>query len=332
MKCPKCGYNQKAKYGLTCNGCKYRFAFNPKEAPRMTDKRFMALINKASGGDTRYFTVNQLYYTFVKRANVKPVGCLVGQIVVSLIAGGIAWAWLNEDRSFNPLVGAGIAVAVIFVLLEILKRWEPKPITIESFRKDLLNKWKGVHGNIPKLIDNPGLNEPPADSPFGDVLDYGVERVVVVQHDHLVDLLVLNGWHAENKALVIAESGYPNYLLSHARKMLDEDPNLPIFLLHDASHQGMTMGKRVAAEGKLPLLGRQVIDMGLTPDDAQAIKKLKVFRKGKNASPEVPVDLLPYSSLALGLGAAVVGGVAFAQILSQEAQNQAAFAVSGGFG
>ena len=64
-----------------------------------------------------------------------------------------------------------------------------------------MRKWVGVQGPIEKMIETPRLGTPPPEFEEPDLYDYGVERILVVQHDLLVDLFVLNGLHAEQRML-----------------------------------------------------------------------------------------------------------------------------------
>ena len=68
-----------------------------------------------------------------------------------------------------------------------------------------------------------------------------MERILVVARDLLVDLMINNNRHTDQRILVLAESGYPDYLVPRARQLLEERCDLPVFLLHDATPSGVAM-------------------------------------------------------------------------------------------
>ena len=91
MKCPSCGGNHRYRDGMVCS-CGYRFTLDPKR-DQLTDGRFVALVNIASGNDTYYFTKNQLAAAYCRR-EVKGRGWLA--LVVMLFGFGlIAIAWFG---------------------------------------------------------------------------------------------------------------------------------------------------------------------------------------------------------------------------------------------
>ena len=118
-----------------------------------------------------------------------------------------------------------------------------------------------------------------------------------------MDLFVRNGLHAESRALVLAESGYPDYLLPRARELLRERPDLPTFLLHDSTASGMGMRARIDQGRLLPVAGHPIVDLGITPEDVGKLKRLACVEPKRQGN-RVAVDLLPFAMLATGLGLA----------------------------
>jgi len=321
MKCPECGHNQKAKMGLRCLECSYEYAFDPKQPPKMTDGRFKAIVRRASANDTRYFTLNQLYAAYLgfhRKSMKSSLGCAGVAAAISLLLGIIGFAVGNPEISWFGAIPAVVAVLVVLGYFFGGKPPFPSP---EEFDAKAVARWEGKRGKLPKLLRQPSLHRPPEDQRFEDIYEHGVERLLIVQRDILVDLFVRNGWHAEQRALVIAESGYPAHLTEYARNLLKERPDLPVFLLHDASPEGADMAKRLARSGLLPLGDHEVSDLGLFSEDAKKFKRLNHFG-GKGKDNEAPVDALPFGTLAVGAAAAVVGGMVFADLLRPEAQER----------
>jgi hypothetical protein len=178
-------------------------------------------------------------------------------------------------------------------------------------------QWTAAGHGIPLLLEEPGLDRSPPQFREPDVFDYGVERILIVQHDILVDLFVRNNVHATQRALVISERGYPGYLLPVAQRLLATSPDLPIFLLHDADTEGLMMRARLERSGMLPLAGRRIIDAGLTPRDVGRIGKLRALapRARGNA---LPADALPFALLAGGFALAFADNVPLTDLIDRK--------------
>ena len=228
MKCPECENRHRRKYGRQCGSCGYIFAFGPTDRSflGMTDAKFLGHVRAASRNGTTYFTENQLYGAYCRRVKTKirPDHLF---LMVSVFAG------LGFLVMFSFAMGAPGGPCAIFILilfgliagvLVLFARPEiPPPRQIAA----VLCHWQESGKTIEHLLDEPSLHETPPEWTEPDIYDYGVERLLVVEHDLMVDLFVRNNQHAEQRMLVIAESGYPEYLLPHVRRLLEENPALP---------------------------------------------------------------------------------------------------------
>ena len=311
MKCPKCDYNQKHKFGFKCSRCKYQFALDPKVAPKIGDKRFSTLISMASAQNTAFFTYNQLYAAYCKklRRNLKrniAISAIiaVGGFATVLTAGSFEGGWI-----FLTVV-ASIAGLVAWSMIHQYQNPPERDVL-----KTVVERWQKKYP-IEKMIQEPGLKEPPPNWEHEDIYNYGVERLLIVQRGIYVDMFVKNGWHAEHKALVISENGYPGYLMAVAKSILEEQPDLPVYLLHDSTPVGVAMKERVLRAKKLPIHYKQITDLGLFPEDVKKAKAAKHCYPSKSRF-EIPLDLVTYGSLAAMTGGALVEGLAFANMLAQ---------------
>ena len=323
MKCPNCSNSHKLREGMQCS-CGYEFVFNPRQHPKITDNRFVSLIRQASENGTRWYTFPQLYSRYCRskyyRMPHRNMGCIFLVVLVALAA----IATTAADGPVEVMWAAAGIGALILVIAPLFYRTPSR-----EELQHLIDKWRKHGKGVDKLLEQPGLGEPPPDWPESDIYDYGAERLVVVERDLLVDLLVRNGWHADNKALVISENGYPSYLIPHAQKLLTERPDLPVFLLHDAGPESERMHERMARWNWLPVQNHEVTDLGLFRGDVKRLERLRPIcpeRDGYAAA----IDSLPFSMLAAGAGAAAVAGVPLGALL--DAQKQAAADTTSGFG
>ena len=313
MKCPECRVNHKYRAGMRCR-CGYDFALDPK-SDACTDGKFLAVVNSASSNDTYFFTTNQLYTAFCRKQVRNPwPRFLVG---FAFIGFGLAAAHSAEQVA--PLVIFGvIGLAFVFSAMNM-------PLVGSVSRSDLerlLNKYQAKKGPLEKLLVEPTLHKPPPDWPEPDIYEYGVERIVVVQHDLLVDLLVKNDLHSAQRALVISGAGYPDYLIPQAVKALEQNPDLPVYFLHDATTVGQNWFDVISNSDKLPWRDHPLIDMGLYPEDMRRIKRLRPL-KPETEDFALAADVLPMAMLSLGIAVALDEQLSLGELLADERERDA---------
>lgn len=240
--------------------CGYQFIF-VKSVDKMTDNRFASAIKKVSANDTCYFTMNQLdavvRRTQAKSPWVSGIVCLVSLLAALLLL-------YFTSRNFVvvlPFLISGVA------FLTWLMRMFRKPARLDV--PNLFERWQRRHP-VEKFIKEPKLSQPPPAWTEPDIYSYGVERILFVERDILVDLLVRTNFHAEQSVLVLSEHGYPSYIEARAERMLKESPGTKVFLMHDSTKTGVGMKGRVIA--KYGLAEGDVVDLGVFPDDWKKLK------------------------------------------------------------
>ncbi len=194
-------------------------------------------------------------------------------------------------------------------LIQNIAYYNRTPPNQEELRT-LVRKWSNFKGSIDKMLVEPSLHQPPPEFQEGDLYDYGVERIIIVERPILVDLLVKNDFHADQKALVFSMDGYPTYIAEKAKKLLTESPKLPVYLLHDATEKGMKMHEKIKLPGHHP-----VIDLGVFPEQMKNLSVLKPLRLEKEEF-QAPLDALPYAALAGLSVAAIAANVPFDEVLA----------------
>jgi hypothetical protein len=311
MKCPECGAvrkkNLKEDGELRC-GCGYQFIFQPGHAQGMTDAKFFNLFRRAGAGGRFYFTFPQIYTAWCQQDAEERMSLLrkrlagIGILMLALCIG-----------CFLLFGGIGALPCLILLIVPwLLVRRHHRQLPPDlGVLKKLVRQWQAGHGGGDEmLLIRPILHEPPPDFPEKDLFAYGVEQILLVERPLLVDLLVRNGFHADQNTLVVSRDGYPAYLVPRVQKILKENSSLPVYLLHDAGEAGMTTAR------KNKLAGRTVIDLGIRPEHLkkmQFLKELQLERKGY----KMPVDILPYPVLAALCGQALCDKSTFSEVLEQ---------------
>ena len=200
---------------------------------------------------------------------------------------------------FMLMAPLGLALMIAAAVNYFQNRWHSFQTTEKR-----LKRWLADNKSIEKYLFAAQLQQPPPEWKEADIYAYGCERILLVQHDLLVDLFVKNGFHTQHRALVMSMSGYPHYLQPVAEKALQENPQLPILLLHDSTLDGLEMPVRLPTRAAwLPVGEHPVIDLGITPEDVKRLKQLRPTNPG-GRNYEIPVDCLLYASLAQKVGVA----------------------------
>ena len=163
----------------------------------------------------------------------------------------------------------------------------------------LWERWCEVHGTpAGRIVRRPQPSQPPAAEP--DLADYSFDRAVICDRARTVDLLLANNFHFENNCAVLSIEGYPPGPFPTVRAMLQRNPRLEVFALHDATPAGCRLARRLSSDpawfgtaaanvprDSVAVGGRiKVIDVGLRPRHAERFRGLLLEAK----SPRVTAD------------------------------------------
>lgn len=311
MRCPECGHIQRYKLGMRCQECGYGFVLNPKHnrlvGRPISDRGMLAIIRRANANGTQRFTLNQLFVAANAHMERQLGKGRFASIVASFLLGLVSLFFLiappaSADATGIVVVATGLSGLLIASAL--LRRCHGR-VKRRAWDK-VLTAWRKKRPKLPGLIEEPSLHTPPPRMPETDIYEYGIQRLLICQHDLQVDLLVRNGFHAEVACLVIAESGYPDYLLARADMILREQPDLPIFLWHDATAKGEGLEKRIRSGSWAAGLttGDHPIH-ALGPFRAQVKQSRRLRRLAKINRGHLPADAFLHRSLFATLSTAM---------------------------
>ena len=322
MRCPSCRHNHKLSLGMKCGSCGYTFVFDPK-TDKMSDGRWKALINAVSGNDTYYFTANQLFSILSRSVRKKPERFTFYFLstLFLLLGSGFAFAISQvTSATTDHTTGAVFLRIVLFVGLVVLlvrnnlSSTHALPPSYDTF-KGHLKKWEARHPTE-KLLEGPSLHTPPPEWSEEDIYDYGIEALLIVDEERLVDLLVLNGFHAEQRCAIIASSGYPEYILPHVKKALSTRSNLPVFALHAATIEGRKLPYTLKDLG-LGIDEHPITDLGWSSADFLDISQLRLFDI-EHWEGATSVDILPPRQLHSLLASAMRESVPLSAFMGRE--------------
>ncbi len=293
MKCPRCSSNHRRRQeGMRCS-CGYLFVFDP-QSDVMRDNRMYRLVNKVSANDTRYFTQNLLYGSLLRQPTVNG-GCFIAALIFSLLLIGVPFLFASWNELDDGRVSVFFGLPLLFVtcLAYWLQRFA-KPMSFNDFSL-AFSRWQQYSDlKSDKFIDTPSLHNPPPTWKEGDIYQYGVEKVIILDNDLSVDLWIKNNEHVNQKALILSADGYPSYLIGQLRIILQQQPNIEIFSLHGLRTTRHREAMRFQKATGINLEDHNFIDLGFNKKQIQSSKQLSHAYRSRNH--DIPLDMLPYAS------------------------------------
>ncbi len=293
-------------------GCGYQFVLDPKECG-FGDARIAATVAKVSSKGECFFTSDQLYAVEVLRGVRQYRRTSLMLVVATGVVAPLAW--------LGGLTWLALALGVVCAIA-VFKSFTGTGQPTDRERWDAIIDKALASGSFPglsKLLRRPELGEPPKAGPEPDLFDYGVERILIVERDLLVDLFVRNEFHATERCLVLSESGYPSYIANYAKQCLDERVDLPVFTLHDLAPTAPHPTTRLARALGRPaseLRRHKVVDLGLTSETVKQMRPLARYSRAIG-SDRTPLDALPYLQLRGRLATCLAQGLALSALLAE---------------
>lgn len=316
MKCIHCGsdtkYPDRQKNGGRCTSCQHLFAFEPKTDTRsVSDPLFERIIKDVSANNTLSYTEGQLWYEFNRRLLVKATylprafGWGAG---ASFVGGAIGAVVLHAGLLMALGIAGAIGLAAIGT--QVGKR-QPRTryvvMSLDDFRSKYLNLWRTVHGEpvgllapeplgtsrsaTPSRSSSPGFdlgNAPP------DLTAYSFDRALVCESADVAAMLIANRFHFENNcAILSADRRFPERARFDAIvSMLARNPNLFVFVLHDASPGGVALSARLRQPDWFPdAQTAHLVDLGLHPRNVTGTNLPVLQASPTTLSPEARAGL-----------------------------------------
>ena len=326
MRCPECNHRQKFKDGAHCQKCRYRFVFRSKQ-DQISDFTLRQIIQRLSDQGHYAFTATQLALEICRLWRKKALGllgCGLIALIVSVIAGLVVFS------GWGGLAAALVPLTILPPALWLGRRSKTR-FSIGKARQ-IVAQYHQAHP-IQALADGTAFRRitPPAD--FQDP-HYAPERILMVERDELVDLLVRNRFHLTAKAAIVSRTGYPEPVLAACQAFLRNHPHTPVQILHDASLPGFALTAQLATDPQWPFTGSRPVDLGVSRSALDGGSELPwlpthparrdgVFggNPGKRlqAGYRVPLDAIGPKPLLNALSAALIAGTL---LLTPEIRNE----------
>lgn len=279
MQCPQCRHDQKKTDAKKCEACGYRLPLAPEEEWALSDEEISKSIDKYCDKGELYFTHGQLYSIVYKAIRDKyglgAMGCFSLLVLITLILPIPILLFSGDFKTPLFLV----LLIVVFLVWEG-NRKAKKPGLPANIPEKHIAAYK-KRNKLGKLVHGSMFNHLTEDKVDRELVDFAPERVLVVESEEMVDMLLLNRFHFENKALVLSSQKYPGAAFAAYRHLISNIPDIPVMVLHDCSYAGLRIRGALLRDKEWALAGKRIIDLGLLPKDV-----------GKNSSvPWLPADL-----------------------------------------
>jgi DNA-directed RNA polymerase subunit RPC12/RpoP len=356
MRCPKCSHNHKHKDGMTCSQCGYQFVFNPK-TDKLRDNIIHQMIQQLSDNGQYYFTRTQLALEICKYWRKKKTGPI---LLVSIVL----FIWLFIAVSLELDVFTSVVIFCLILPLPILLGIYIKNNTISlKTAEAAIQRYHSVHP-IEPLANGKAFSSPP-DKPQQTAiskpniankiqtvvtqvesqallkmqtptplkkLPFAPERLLIVERDDIVDMLIRNRFHQNTKTVVVSQSGYPASVFKACHQFLKQNPKMPVQVLHEASLQTFGMIDRLRNDPKWQFARENLVELGLSrksltekkyrlPWLSEAKSESLIFSKNHkkmlSEGRKLPVDYLSPKPLLNTLSVALVSGVLLVAALEE---------------
>ncbi len=252
---------------------------------------------------------------------------------LSLLQGG---KWM-KILTFTPIcfglffiMPEAIWVIGILLLLHWLSLFDSHPAL--SAIHDKIDAYHAIHPISNMVTGNAfahlNSKKTASESDNHELLDYAPDKILIVERNDIVDMLLLNRFHLENKILIVSQDKYPLKAFKACQQYLKRFPDLKIVLMHDASTKGLSMKKSLYNDPSWNLAGKPMTDLGLRPDHVKHLNASiwisssdDKFISGGKPTENIengfimPIDTAPPKIMLSTIGGAALLGL---PLLSQE--------------
>ena len=157
--------------------------------------------------------------------------------------------------------------------------------------QDWVYRWQQVNEPISKMLPFP--REEIAQSAVSpDISAYSFDRAVICDSAAIAQMLIANNFHFENNCAVLSITGYPQSIFETVMQMLNRNPDLKVYALHDASPSGVGLVQSLRTSPNwFQNSNAMIYDLGLLP--RQIFSARNVFIQASEDSAQQARQLPP---------------------------------------
>jgi hypothetical protein len=140
--------------------------------------------------------------------------------------------------------------------LYLLQRLRNRQVNIQqqfllthSKFEEIVRRWESINSPINKMLPVPSQTNTSANI-SSDITNYSFDRAVICDRPSIAQMLIANNFHFENSCAVLSVTGYPQSIFDTVMTMLKRNPNLKVYVLHDASPKGVGLANYLRTNEK----------------------------------------------------------------------------------
>jgi hypothetical protein len=278
--CPECktkSFNRNVT--TACPKCRYQLVFPPRDASQINDYFFIKKLKYISSDNTYYFTVKQLYYYLLNTKSFKIANYF---FFASFICVFFSIPLLLTKTIFGVFL-VSIAIIISIIGYSAYTSWK-FPYDINKFNEIVIKRWELYKGNITNLLKEEDLRF--NTTKFNDIENYSFDALLVTGDNETANFLIKNDFHFKNKTAIVSINKYPNHLFPYVIEQVVKNPNIPIFLIHNADILSVENKDKVQ-KNWFKNTTVQIFDLGLHPYHVLKRKKLVSLKRNNITLPDI---------------------------------------------
>lgn len=187
------------------------------------------------------------------------------QIIGGLIIGGGIWLSLQNNSYLIFVISVLLGMLSIYLGTRPMKSKAATLLIKENKFHSWINRWQEINNPISKMLPDARQSIAPA-SVNPDISAYSFDRAVICDTPEIAQLLIANNFHFENNCAVLSVTGYPQNIFSTVLEMLNRNPNLKVYAIHNATPRGVGLVHHLRTSPNWFPNGNAIIyDLGLLP-------------------------------------------------------------------
>jgi len=187
--------------------------------------------------------------------------------------------WLYILSSF-------IGVGGLYLLQQLLNRQvniQQEFLLTQTKFQDIVTRWESINNPINKMLPVPSKKNTSANI-SSDITNYSFDRAVICDRPSIAQMLIANNFHFENSCAVLSVTGYPESIFDTVMTMLKRNPNLKVYVLHDASPKGLGLANYLRTNKKwFTDSNIAIYDVGLFPRQVFASQESMFIINGSDS-------------------------------------------------
>lgn len=175
---------------------------------------------------------------------------------------------LYTSSSWLFVLSSVISVGGLYLLQRLWNRQvniKQEFLLTQNKFEEIVRRWQNINNPINKMLPIPSQTNTSANI-SSDITNYSFDRAVICDRPSIAQMLIANNFHFEHSCAVLSVTGYPQSIFDTVMIMLKRNPNLKVYVLHDASPKGVGLANYLRTNEKwFTDSNIAIYDIGLFP-------------------------------------------------------------------